>query len=330
MRLIRGRNTDPFFNLAAEEYLLEHTKEDVFMLWQNESSVIIGKNQNAYSEVNVPYTQSRGIKVVRRLTGGGAVFHDPGNVNYTFITKAPAEPEIDFARFAAPIIGALAQLGVDAELGGRNDIISKGAKISGNAQCVYRRRDGTKMLLHHGTLLYDADVTELEACLRVNEDKLRSKGIKSVSSRVKNIRSMGGISMTAEQFAEYLTESAERKLGSIAASFTTEETAGIKALAGEKYSTWEWNYGLSPEYGSTHTKRFPYGTVTADLTVKRGKITALRISGDYFGVEDTRVLEQALMGVRYERGSLITALESAAVGDVIAGSCPEDIAELML
>ncbi|MBQ7826697.1 MAG: lipoate--protein ligase [Clostridia bacterium] len=329
MRLIRGNNTDPYFNLAAEEYLLLQTDTDVFMLWQNAPSVIIGKNQNAYAEVNRDYTEAQGIKVVRRLTGGGAVFHDPGNVNYTFITVAPAEPQIDFARFAQPIIIALESLGIRAELGGRNDIMAEGAKISGNAQCVYRRKDGTRMLLHHGTLLYDADMTDLAASLRVNGDKLRSKGIKSVSSRVGNIRTMGGLSMTADEFAEYLMRQAEKQFGGSATTLTEAEWAGAAELARTKYSTWEWNFGRSPEYGITRSKRFPYGTVEASLTVDRGVITGVKISGDYFGVEDTATLESALTGVRYDRRAVTAVLESLPVGKVIAGATANEVAELI-
>lgn len=330
MRLIRLHSTDPYYNLAAEEYLLESTDTDVFMLWQNAPSVIIGRNQNAYAEVNAAYTESRGIKVVRRLTGGGAVFHDPGNVNYTFITEAPAEPRIDFGTFARPVIAALEGLGIGAELGGRNDIMAAGVKISGNAQCTHRRADGRRMLLHHGTLLYDADMTELASALKVDKDKLQSKGIKSVSARVGNIRAIGGLDMTAEEFAEHLMREAQARFGSAVTSLTDSEAEGIAELARSKYATWEWNFGKSPEHGITGRKRFPYGTVEISVTADRGVITAVRISGDYFGVEDTATLESALIGVRYEREALTAALEASAVENVIAGSAAEDIAGLML
>lgn len=329
MRVIRGTSADPCFNLAAEEYLLNTAAEDVFMLWQNAPSVIIGRNQNAYAEVNIPFTEQHGIKVVRRLTGGGAVFHDPGNVNFTFITEAPVEPQIDFARFAAPIIEALAELGIPAVLGGRNDITAGGAKISGNAQCTHRRPDGKRMLLHHGTLLYDADTSALAGALRVNEDKLRSKGIKSVSSRVGNIREIGGLAMTAEEFAEYILDSAEGRFGTKATVLTDRERAEIAQLAECKYSTWEWNFGCSPEYGITKTKRFPYGTVTAELTVDHGTVTAFSLSGDFFGVEDTDLLESAIIGCRFERSAVTAVLESVSVSDVVSGATAEDIAELL-
>lgn len=329
MRILIGQSLDPYFNLASEEYLLDTCTDDVFMLWQNAPSVIIGKNQNAYAEVNVPYTESHHITVVRRLTGGGAVFHDPGNVNFTFITKAPDQPQIDFAAFATPIIEALAEMGVPAELNGRNDITSGGLKISGNAQCVHRRADGTKMLLHHGTLLYDADMSELAGSLRVNKAKLQSKGIKSVTSRVGNIRTIGNLQMTAGDFMQSLARFAEDRFATTAETFTEAETEGITRLRNEKYSTWEWNFGRSPEYGNTKTARFPFGTVTADYTVDHGVITKLSLSGDYFGVEDKAPLEAALTGVRYDTAAITEALADFPVENVISGASAEDIADLL-
>ena len=329
MRIIRGQNLDPYFNLASEEYLLETADDDVFMVWRNAASVIIGKNQNAYAEVNTEYTEQNGIPVVRRLTGGGAVFHDEGNVNFTFVTSSDDDSEIDFARFTAPIIDCLGELGIDAHLGGRNDILAEGCKISGNAQCVYRRKDGRKMLMHHGTLLYDADVSRLANSLRVNEEKLRSKGIKSVSSRVNNIKNIGGFSMTAEEFMEYILRSAEKRFGTAATEFSAEDTAKIATLAEEKYSSWEWDFGKSPEYGNSKTKRFPFGTLTADFTVTGGNITAISFTGDFFGTADASGLASSLTGVRFTSDAVLTALTGVPVGQMIAGATAADVAELL-
>ena len=328
MRIIRGCEHDPYKNLASEEYLLESTADDTFMVWRNSASVIIGKNQNAYAEVNTEYTERNNIPVVRRLTGGGAVFHDPGNVNFTFITAADDSSEIDFARFTTPITDCLGELGVTALLDGRNDIIAEGFKISGNAQCVYRRKDGTKMLMHHGTLLYDADVAALANSLRVNSEKMRSKGIKSVSSRVKNIRSIGELSMTSEEFADYVIRSAEARFGAPAEMFTDDDLRKISAISESKYSTWEWNFGRSPEYGNSKTHRFPFGTVTADFTVEGGIIRAVAITGDFFGVADVSSVEEILTGTRFRRDDVLTALGTFPVSDVISGSTAADLTEL--
>ncbi len=328
MRIILNDSLQPYFNLAAEEYLLENADEDVFMLWRNSPSVIIGKNQNAWAEIDRAFTEQHGIKVVRRLTGGGAVFHDPGNVNFTFITAAPEEPKIDFAAFTEPIIAALGTLGIAAELGGRNDILADGCKISGNAQCVHRREDGARMLLHHGTLLYDADMSTLAGALRVDAEKLKSKGIKSVSSRVRNIRDIGGLKMTAAEFAEYLLSAAEERFGSTAENFTESEIESIAALAKSKYSAWDWNFGKSPEMEEVRRRRFPWGSLEISYSLHRGIICKCTVMGDFFGTEDVSALEDALEKCRFEPCAVRDAVVQAKVESIIAGAAADDIVAL--
>ena len=182
MKIYITDRTDPYFNLASEQYLLDTENDEVFMLWRNEKAVIIGRNQNAYAEINKPFVDEHGIKVVRRLTGGGAVFHDLGNVNFTYIVPRSDCPTLDFERFSRPVINALRGLGVEAELSGRNDITVDGRKISGNAQCVYNNK-----VMHHGTLLFSADMSQMAGALNVDEEKIKSKGIKSVRARVCNL-----------------------------------------------------------------------------------------------------------------------------------------------
>ena len=181
MKLIILSTHDPYYNLAVEEYLFQTAEDEVFMLWQNEPTVVIGKNQNAYAEVELDVLRERGIHLARRITGGGAVYHDLGNVNYTFIAKS-GQQGIDFAHFTAPILRALAELGIRAELSGRNDLLVDGRKFSGNAQ--YSANGKT---LHHGTLLFDSDLTVLSDVLRPDEEKIRSKAVRSVRSRVTNL-----------------------------------------------------------------------------------------------------------------------------------------------
>ncbi len=329
MRIIRNTSLDPYGNLAAEEVLLEGT-DDIFMLWQNSPSVIIGKNQNAWAEVDTDFTEAAGISVVRRLTGGGAVFHDPGNVNFTFITDASDSRDIDFAPFIQPVIRALASFGIAAEADGRNDIIAGGRKISGNAQCRHRTKDGRERLLHHGTLLYDADLTALSGSLRVNGEKLRSKGIRSVSSRVGNIKELGGLSMSAGEFANCLAEYGEKLYGVPSSGFTEVEMRDIAALAQAKYSAWEWNFGGSPEYGKTVTERFPWGTLTVDITVDRGVIKGLRFTGDFFGTESVSAVEDAVLGCPYREDDLCGRLSLVPVGKIFFGAEAEDIIKLIL
>lgn len=329
MRIIHNHSQDPYFNLACEEYLLENSNDDIFMLWRNSAAVIIGKNQNAWSEVNTALTSEKGICVVRRLTGGGAVFHDPGNVNFTFITAADENTGIDFSRFISPILSALAGLGVTADQDGRNDIVSGGYKVSGNAQCVYRRANGSRRLMHHGTLLYDADLTELAASLRVNDEKLHSKGIRSVSSRVKNIRDISDLELTPEEFTEYLKKFAEKEYGASAEELDNHEKDGIAALAEAKYSTWEWNFGKSPEYAESKSMRFPWGTAEISYTLRHGMLSDISLKGDFFGTEDPALVENALIGCRFDRCSVGKVLAELPINKIISGAAPEDLLSLI-
>lgn len=328
MILIFNPGLDPYFNLASEQFLLEG-EDDVFMIWRNARSVIIGKNQNAFGEVDINFTENNNIKVVRRLTGGGAVFHDEGNINYTFITNAGGGG-IDFARFTSPICDALSEFGVSAGLNGRNDLTAEGFKISGNAQCVYDTKDGRKRLLHHGTLLFSADISDMAGALRVNGDKLRSKGIKSVPSRVRNIRDIEGYHGpdTPLGFAAELTEYAEKRFGTAHRDFTEEEKAQIGKLRDEKFALWEWNYGSSPGYSVKNTKRFPFGTVEISFDAVHGIIEKIHIGGDFFGVADIETLSEKLCGAKLEADELSGRL--SGVSDYISGASPEDITSLIL
>lgn len=329
MLIIRNGSTSPAFNLAAEEYLTDVFPtlgtDAVFMLWRNGPSVIVGRNQNAYAEVDGQFTSSRGIAVVRRLTGGGAVFHDLGNVNYTFIAPADEAGALNYPAFCAPVIAALARLGLHAELSGRNDILIDGKKVSGNAQCV---RGG--VVLHHGTLLWNADFSAMQGALRPDPEKLKSKGIKSVSSRVANISTLlpDGAALdpcaSAEEFLAFIDGAfdGERR------GFTEAELEGIRRLERERYSTWEWNWGRSPEFSAEKKKRFPFGSVSCLMNVERGIIKNVEIKGDFFGVKDVRGLEEKLRGLRLERSALEEALADAA--DYVSGATPREIAELLM
>ena len=321
-----AKTTDPYFNLAIEEYLTDtFDGTDIFMLWQNDKSVIIGKNQNTYAEVNKAFAEEKGIKIVRRLTGGGAVFHDLGNVNFTFITRAEEGTALNYSVFCEPIITALSTLGIDACLSGRNDILANGLKISGNAQCV---RNGC--VLHHGTLLWGADFSYMQGVLHPDPEKLQSKGIKSVASRVGNLRDLipAGQKLTAASSAADFMRFLGDAFDGDKRDFTPEQTAAIARLRDEKYGTWEWNWGKSPAMTAEHRKRFPFGSVCVSLNVNRGIIESIRFSGDFFGARSVEELETALAGCRCEREDLLAGLQN--VGACISGAAPEDIAALIL
>ena len=322
MTIFRTVSTDPYFNLASEEYLIDSFHGDVFMLWRNEPSVIIGRSQNAYAEVDGSFIERNGIKLVRRLSGGGAVFHDLGNVNFTFITGDDGSPP-DFARFCRPIMEALSEMGIETELSGRNDIVSGGVKISGNAQA---RRGGRMM--HHGTLLYSSDLSYMEGALRVNREKLKSKGVKSVRSRVGNLRGMYGLGISAEEFMERIGRFAARLYPDAETRYLTDaENAAVQSLADGKYSRWEWNWGESKAFDSYAEKYFPFGLMRADYSLKGGYISDIGISGDYFGLKDESGLLSKLKGVRFSRDSVREA--AADISEYIAGAVPDDFIDLL-
>ena len=238
MLLIYNEKTNPYFNLAMEEYFLKNTKEDLFLLWRNESAIIVGKNQNTLSEINYEYVKEHDIKVVRRQSGGGAVFHDLGNLCFTFIA-CNNNHFSDFKRFTMPIVDALKGLGVNAEFSGRNDLLIDGQKFSGNAQYNYKDR-----VMHHGTLLFSSEINDVSAALKVKPIKFEGKSVKSVKSRVTNISEHLKEPMTVLEFKDYLMDFiAKTDKDSKMYTMTDEDIANIEKLVEEKYSTWEWNYG---------------------------------------------------------------------------------------
>ena len=253
MLMIRNPSTNPAFNLAADEYMLTQMKEEIVSLWRNDNAVIIGRNQNAIQEMDLDYIRENQITVIRRLTGGGAVFHDLGNVNFTFIQNHSAGSFNDYARFTAPICGYLRTLGLDAQLSGRNDLLVDGMKISGNAQTIRGGR-----ILHHGTLLFSLNMSKLAGALRPRPIKIESKGIQSVRSRVTNISSHLTQPMTVEEFLAGLEDYLIRTIPDLTArELTQEEKAAVTKLMEEKYGTWEWNFGRSPQYAFQRSAGIP-------------------------------------------------------------------------
>lgn len=314
MRFIYNDCTDAPFNLAAEEWLLHNSDTDVFMLWRNASAVIVGRNQNSYSEINAEYVQKNGIPVVRRLTGGGAVFHDLGNINFTFISLNNHSGLLDFRRFATPIVNALNALGVACEFNGRNDMVVGESKISGNAQHAHRDR-----LLHHGTLLYAANLDSVSAALRPSPAKYIDKSVKSVRARVRNIVDFMPSPMPIEDFIDYLMHFVANDQNATTTSLGPDEIADIEALAEERYRSWYWNYGYSPNYAFERSTRTPGGVLDVHMDVRNGVINDIRLFGDYFGVRDVVELEDMLCGCRHEREALEQRLALVHIDAYIQG-----------
>lgn len=236
-------STSASFNLALEEYLFKQFNEDLVMLWRGESSIVVGKHQNTLAEINYPYVKEKGIEVVRRLSGGGAVYHDLGNLNFTYMMTGDKTKLVDFTKFISPIIEALASLGVTATQGKRNEILVDNRKISGNAEHTFKSR-----VLHHGTLLFDSDLSALIQSLRINPLKFTDKAIKSVQSRVVNLVDFLP-SLSMDEFRAHLSTSLKNRF-QIQENFelTEEMIAEVRQLEKEKYQTWDWNFGYSPNY----------------------------------------------------------------------------------
>ncbi|MVP00428.1 lipoate--protein ligase [Paenibacillus lutrae] len=300
--------TKPQINLAIEEYALKYLPEDetYLLFYINEPSIIIGKNQNTVEEINAEYVEDHGIHVVRRLSGGGAVYHDLGNLNFSFITKDDGESFHNFSKFTEPVVQALKKLGVDAQLSGRNDIQVGERKISGNAMFATRGR-----LFSHGTLLFDSEIEHVVSALKVKPDKIQSKGIKSIRSRVANITEFLDQPITIEEFrVELLQNIFGMALDEIPQyQLTEKDWDNIRELSAERYANWDWNYGKSPKSEISNSKRFPVGNIDIRMSIEEGCIRLFKIYGDFFGVKDVAEIEELLLGVKYETESVSKALQ---------------------
>ncbi|TQR31644.1 lipoate--protein ligase [Lysinibacillus sphaericus] len=319
---------DPRINLAIEEYLLKKMdveKEPVLLFYINQPSIIIGKNQNTIEEINTDYVEDNGIIVVRRLSGGGAVYHDLGNLNFSFITKDDGDSFMNYKKFTQPVVDALAKMGVHAELSGRNDILAEGRKVSGNAQFSTKGR-----MFSHGTLMFDTEIDAVVSALKVKKDKIESKGIKSIRSRVANISEFLKDKMTVEEFRLEILKSifgGEEKIRYY--ELTEEDWANIHKLSAERYQTWEWNYGKSPRFNIQKTHRFPTGGIDIRLEVNHGIIEEVHIFGDFFGVGDMADVEQRLVGTNYDRTAIAEALTNIDIPTYFGGITTEEFLQLI-
>lgn len=324
MKYIELTSTNPFFNLAAEEYVFEELdrSEAYFMLWQNQNSIIVGKHQNTVEEINLPFVKANDIRVARRLTGGGAVYHDKGNLNFTFITdKKDAE---SFQVFTKPVLRLLRRLGVPAEFSGRNDLTIQGMKFSGNSQYVRGDR-----VLAHGCIMLDANVDYLSQALTAKKEKYRSRGIQSVVSRVTCINDHLQDRLSMAQFKSLLRQVVSEETVLEPYDFTEGDLKRVQRLCSEKYATWEWNYGESPRYNAKCEKKFPAGLITAYIDVYKGRIQQIRFYGDFFGSEDLVELEEAMKGLPLH-SRMEEALERLDISRYMNGITAKDITDLLL
>ena len=324
MFLINPEIRDPYFNLATEEYVLKNFADDSFMLWRNEPSIIVGKHQNTLAEINLGYVNENKIKVVRRLSGGGAVFHDLGNINFTFIRKGDSHTLVDFRKFTEPILEVMQKLGIEARFEGRNDLTIDGRKFSGNAEHVYKDR-----VLHHGTLLFSSQMTDLTSALKVDPSKFSDKAVQSVRSRVTNISEHLKEPMEIEAFMELINRHVNEKYPDASTIRLSEEDfQKINKLVEEKYSTWEWNFGYSPKYNFQKQAKTKGGHVEVNLLVENGFISEAKIFGDYFGRHDTGEFEALLKGLPHSEETLRKLISGITIGEYFTHIEPEELIAL--
>lgn len=315
--------TDPAFNLALEEHLFNSLQPDHpgwFLLWRNRPSIIVGRFQNTLEEINQEFVQKYNLDVIRRITGGGAVFHDEGNLNYSFLHNSEKSGAIDFKRYLAPIVEALGQVGVDAQFSSRNDITVNGRKVSGSAQTRRSRK-----VLHHGTMLVDLNLDMLEATLAGAPDKYLSKGISSVRSRVANLAELWPQGTTVDSLAEAFLGLCSSSSGTL----LDEDVEAAELLANKKYRTWEWNFGKSPEYTEKLRHRFSWGALDVRINVKGGVIRECHVSGDFFAENDITEVLDALQGTRHTPEAICDSLEDVELEKCFLGCSRKEILDFL-
>lgn len=323
MYALRIDSTDPAFNLALEETLfntLSPENPGIFLIWRNAPSVIIGCHQNTAEEVNAAYCREHGISVVRRPTGGGAVYHDLGNVNFSFLVWVEKNRLAGFDEFMEPMVAALRDLNVNAEYTSRNDITVDGRKVAGTAQ----RRTGQRML-HHGCLLVDVDTSVLSDALAVDPEKFRSKGVASHRARVANLREFLPAGLTRAQYMDMVISAMTRRCAREERTLDPGLREQAEALAESRYRSWEWNWGQSPRFTEKRRHRFPWGRLECLLEVRNGVISGCRLFGDFFSLRDIRELEARLTGLRADAVSLRQALADIPVESWFSGAEREDL-----
>lgn len=328
MIFIEGISTDPRFNLAMEQYVFDSfdKSEEYFLLWQNHNSIIIGKHQNTVEEINQTFVKENDISVVRRLSGGGAVYHDLGNLNYTIIVDRKDNDKLDFKLFTEPVANALKEMGISAEVNGRNDITIDGKKFSGNAQYIKGGR-----IMHHGTIMYDSNLAVVSSALNVSQDKIESKGVKSVRSRVTNIKEHMENPVPIEVFKEKFIAGLLGSADVTRYSLTEEDIENINRIKAERYDKWEWNYGYSPKYNVLKERRFEdCGKIELYMNIRDGRIEEISSRGDYFGSGDFSDIEERLVGRTLKEEDIRSALAGLDIGRYYNNLKEENFIELIL
>ncbi len=326
MIIIDSPSNNAYFNIASEEYLLEkYPLEEIFLLYINAPSIIVGRYQNTLAEINLDFVNKNKIKVVRRLSGGGAVYHDLGNLNFSFHAPAGKDDFSDFSKFTKPVVDLLQSMNIPAELKGRNDLLVEDKKFSGNAKLV---RNGK--IIQHGTILINSEMSVLSEALKINPLKYKDKGVKSARARVTNLLPYFPEGMTVNSFKnlliDFMLEYDDEK--SEIHQLTQQEITEIEKLSREKYSTWNWNYGVSPSYGFNKAIKIDAGFIEVHLDVKKGVIEDVKIFGDFFASRHIDGLEEKLKGEKHDVENIKQILDSVSLRDYFGNVSSEQIIEL--
>ncbi len=325
MIYINSHSTDANFNFALEKYAMVELdlSDEYFLFWRTEPTLMIGKFQNALQEINMDYVKTNHVNVVRRVTGGGTIYTDMNGWQFSFITKSPIGKNIDFAHFTKPIINALASINITAELSGRNDLLIDGRKFSGNAQ--YKAK---KVNLHHGSLLFNTNIENMVRALSVADEKLISKGIKSVRSRVTNISEHLDQSLTSEGFRDLMLDYLTKDMTTY--ELTDSDISRINEIKSEQFDTWAWNFGNSPKFNITKEHRYAGGKLSVCSYVDKGVIKDIEFYGDFFEQKDISLLRESLIGCQYESNAIKKMLEQLDAGSFIFKITLEEIMDLMI
>lgn len=326
MKYIESTSHDPYFNLAMEQFVFDEMDRasEYFMLWQNANTVVVGKFQNTAEEVNQAYVDEHDVHVARRLSGGGAVYHDLGNLNYTFIVDQGEAMDFDFKRFAEPVVRALADLGVTAAFTGRNDLTIDGKKFSGSSQYLKHGR-----IMDHGCIMVDSDLSIVSKVLQPKEAKFISKKSKSVRSRVTTIDSSAESRITVPAFKEALLREIRRSEPLEKVELTEEQLREVERIAEERYRTFEWNYGKEADYSYSNSVKYDFGLVEVQAEIRKSVIEDISIHGDFFGNGEIEDLENALKGERIDEDLDRRIEQKIDIDHYISGMTAADLKDLL-